>query len=146
MSRSNARSSPSKFATSGDSPNESLKQNKAPKCSTPGEKRLGIPKRIRRIVWNTHCGEIHAKGSCFICEAEIDIQEFHAGHILATSRGGPNTPENLRPLCAPCNQGMGAQHMRDYVAEYHPERLSILFPPTSCRTYRFEDTTECIIV
>jgi hypothetical protein len=42
---------------------------------------------------------------CLECDSKHDLT---ADHILAESRGGPATLENLQTLCRPCNSRKGA--------------------------------------
>ncbi len=53
--------------------------------------------------------------TCQMCGAAAgDPDPFHPdrtvrltlGHIIDQSKGGPNTPDNLRAVCANCNEGL----------------------------------------
>lgn len=44
---------------------------------------------------------------CAVCGADLHTVRAHIDHIQAFSRGGPTLPENLRPLCGPCNLAKG---------------------------------------
>ena len=39
---------------------------------------------------------------------------FHCGHIMPKCRGGEDSIENLRPICANCNARMGCRHWDEY--------------------------------
>lgn len=62
--------------------------------------RPAIPKRIREAVYardGYQCVECHA------------TEALSLDHILPYSLGGPDTIENLRVLCIPCNSRKGAR-------------------------------------
>jgi len=82
---------------------------------TPYRKRA-IPKRIKELIWNEFVGSDKRFGPCFTCEEQISITNFHAGHIIAESNGGPTNAANLRPVCAACNLSMGKMSMVDFKA------------------------------
>lgn len=44
---------------------------------------------------------------CAVCGADLHTVPAHIDHIRAFSRGGATVPENLRPLCGPCNLAKG---------------------------------------
>ncbi len=91
------------------------------------KKREPIPPGVRKSVWKTYIGEEKGVGLCFCCgSSTISSMDFHAGHIKPDKQGGKPTVGNLRPLCAPCNLGMGTQNMVNYVRKHHPNRLEIL--------------------
>jgi hypothetical protein len=55
---------------------------------------------------------------CPVCQVNV-IQEhdrttFALGHIIAHAKGGPNTRENLIPICHRCNLDCRAENLRDY--------------------------------
>ncbi len=68
----------------------------------------------REKVWLTFMGN-KAKGNCYCCE-EKEITPFHfeAGHVIPKAFGGSDDVENLRPICSPCNKGMGTENLYDY--------------------------------
>jgi hypothetical protein len=67
---------------------------------------------VNNRVWNNAYGEDAAKGICYGgCGKLIHWQGFEAGHIVAHSKGGLRVPENLRPVCGPCNKSMGNKDM-----------------------------------
>jgi len=87
-----------------------------------------IPKRIREMVWKTYIGK-KWKGKCHVswCDNVMTIlSSWHVGHNVPESKGGELTIENLRPICADCNLGMGCQ--------YSVEEWSETFD----KTYRLE--------
>jgi hypothetical protein len=73
-------------------------------------------KTIRTAVWNHHIGMDKGVSICMVCKVfPIYQMDFHCGHVLAKSKGGLNTLENLRPICQSCNLSMGAIHMDDFM-------------------------------
>jgi 5-methylcytosine-specific restriction endonuclease McrA len=42
-------------------------------------------------------------GVCFYCGSSIGILNKHLDHIIPTSRGGLNVPENQMAICSSCN-------------------------------------------
>ena len=44
---------------------------------------------------------------CSICNSDLRVTKYHFDHILAFSRGGKTTLENLQPLCEQCNLKKG---------------------------------------
>src|SRR5262245_10155730 len=53
---------------------------------------------------------IKTDGRCWYCGVPLDFDTFHSDHVVAASRGGPSTLDNLVPACHPCNS---AKHNRD---------------------------------
>ena len=82
-------------------------------------KRKKIPKHIKTLVWNEHIGVDIVNSKCLSCKYEnINIRNFHCGHVIAESKGGDLTIKNLRPICAPCNASMGTMSMHEFVLTY----------------------------
>jgi len=77
-------------------------------------KRKSIPKTVRDMVWDTYIGNKYGVGKCYCCRSVIDSKKFECGHVVAASLGGPNTVENLRPICGTCNKSMGTQNLEDF--------------------------------
>ena len=78
-----------------------------------------IPLAVRQAVWNTHIGVEHGISPCFMgCGTIISQAAFHCGHVIAKSKGGPTTIQNLRPICQRCNTSMGNIDMYDFCREY----------------------------
>jgi 5-methylcytosine-specific restriction endonuclease McrA len=51
--------------------------------------------------------------SCYWCGASVSKSNLHFDHIVALSKGGPHSVENLCVSCAPCNL---SKHNKDVVA------------------------------
>ena len=75
-------------------------------------KKVKIPKRIRDLVWKQYSNKTVDK--CYVCSEMISFDNFECGHIIARSRGGSNKLENLKPVCGPCNKGIGSKNMNNY--------------------------------
>lgn len=84
---------------------------------TKQRRKKTIPKTIRNQVWRKHCGDM-LDGKCFCCRQNIIYECWEAGHIIAESKGGKTTTDNLRPLCIPCNRSMGNMNMFDFIEKY----------------------------
>lgn len=69
-------------------------------CCVVPERRAAIPAAIRRAVM------ARDHGRCVDCGATDDLA---LDHIYPWSLGGPDTVENLRVLCRPCNSSKGAR-------------------------------------
>jgi hypothetical protein len=83
-------------------------------------KNNAIPKTISLIlkarVWNQHVGREHGTSICMVCKYKvIDQISFHCGHVIASSKGGQNTVENLRPICQSCNSSMGDTNLFEFI-------------------------------
>ena len=86
----------------------------------PLRKRKAIPRKIRGEAWKLQFGN-SVKGSCYCCKKEFDVfDDWHAGHIVSSSNGGPDTANNLRPVCGSCNLSMGTSNMDAFKARYYP--------------------------
>jgi len=79
-------------------------------------KRPQIPANIRYATWRKYCGNT-LDSLCWSCHTMVTFENWHAGHVLAWSKGGPDSVDNLRPLCSTCNHHMSDKHMRDYIRD-----------------------------
>ena len=66
-----------------------------------------IPVAIREAIWIKYMGRVF-EGKCPTqwCHNTITVFDFHSGHDIPESKGGPTTVDNLIPLCARCNTSM----------------------------------------
>lgn len=88
------------------------------KRGKPTGTRRAIPKAIKTALWDIyHPGKL--KGKCYCCKNEIDARSFEAGHIIPHCQDGPDTVDNLVPICRVCNNSMGSMHLNEYMARYH---------------------------
>jgi len=71
-------------------------------------KKKNIPKAVREQVWLQTFGKVYEK-ACHIhwCNNIITVFDFHTGHDIPESKGGTLDINNLKPICARCNQSMG---------------------------------------
>jgi hypothetical protein len=81
-------------------------------------KKTKITQAMRIVCWNTHIGEEIGKTSCLCCKTNYITQHnFHCGHVVAEANGGKVQIENLRPICAVCNNSMGTMNMKEFALE-----------------------------
>jgi hypothetical protein len=82
---------------------------------TKPQKKRKIPLAMRIKVWNKHIGEDIGKSKCLCCkERDITQLNFDCGHIIAESKGGKMSINNLLPICRICNSSMSNMNMHDY--------------------------------
>ena len=82
-------------------------------------KKVNIPKRVREMVWKTYIGK-KWDGKCKVswCDNTFSVlSSWHVGHNNPESKGGDLSIENLRPICAECNLGMGNKYSIEEWAE-----------------------------
>jgi hypothetical protein len=92
-------------------------------------KKTQIPKALKKMVWNLYVGSNVAETACLCCQQEkITMLQFHCGHVIPECKLGFNTPENLRPICGPCNMSMGTQDMREFIKKYFQRDLPQKLP------------------
>jgi hypothetical protein len=80
-------------------------------------KKQRISKQLRNKVWTTFVGTKY-DGNCYSCQSPIDINSFHAGHIIPESKGGQNVLSNLRPVCASCNLSCGVHNLDEFKMQF----------------------------
>lgn len=86
------------------------------KKSSESRKTLGKP--LRDQVWLKYMGN-KAQGKCYCCRIRmIHVTDFQVGHNKAVAKGGKNNISNLRPICGPCNRGMGTKSVENYRKTY----------------------------
>ena len=70
-----------------------------------------IPKALREQLWFKY-NKLKFKAKCPVswCTNKITCFNFHAGHEIPESKGGPTTITNLKPICAKCNLSMGNRY------------------------------------
>jgi hypothetical protein len=72
--------------------------------------RTPISKLLRKEVWNSRLMD----GECYCCTQPITFDNFECGHIVAVSKGGRTTLDNLKPICRPCNMDMRNTNLEEY--------------------------------
>lgn len=79
-----------------------------------GRGRKPIGKPLRETVWLKYMGN-KAQGKCYCCRIrQIHFTEFQVGHNKSVAKSGKNNISNLRPICGPCNRGMGTKSIEWY--------------------------------
>uniref|UniRef100_A0A6C0BQ80 HNH domain-containing protein n=1 Tax=viral metagenome TaxID=1070528 RepID=A0A6C0BQ80_9ZZZZ len=97
---------------------EFLGQVKRPRPKSPPKKnkrrKAYINKRLKKSVWVQYMGR-NFEGPCYACNRKIiDVFDCHYGHVIAEHKGGALNVQNLRPICALCNQASSVRHMREF--------------------------------
>lgn len=88
------------------------------------KKKKKIPQHIKEEVWR-----IYGSSVCWCCqEQRINAKNKHFGHIIAESKGGLETLDNLRPICQNCNLRMGTENMYDFMLKngYPMQNVSVI--------------------
>lgn len=92
----------------------------------PTRKPLGKP--LRDTVWMKYMGN-KVEGKCYCCKIRpIHYSDFQVGHNRAIAKGGSNQISNLRPICGPCNRGMGTKSIEWYRAKHFDVKPSSVPP------------------
>jgi len=92
-----------------------------PVIAEPIEKKTKkqIPKAVKSHIWDHYIGRHINEHRCLCCKkAYIRNTDFVTGHVISEANGGTLEINNLRPICAVCNNGMGQMNMVDYVKTY----------------------------
>ena len=86
-----------------------------------------IPKALREQVWlKTNKQKFNVKCPISWCQNEINVFDFHVGHIIPESKGGATTITNLKPICARCNLSMSNSYtITQFSNEFAEQRKSI---------------------
>ena len=73
-----------------------------------------LPRAVREQVWLRHNGAVF-KAPCNVtwCKNTINAFDFTVGHNIPRSKGGPDTVDNLRPICSRCNASMSNNYTID---------------------------------
>jgi 5-methylcytosine-specific restriction endonuclease McrA len=84
----------------------------------PLSKRKSISSKLRKQIWEKEFGN-KTEGKCPISSCSVilykeDDSAFQCGHVIPKSRGGEDTLDNLRPICANCNARMNCIHWDEY--------------------------------
>ena len=72
-----------------------------------------VTKKLRKDLWKKYFNQSR-EGKCYVCEENIEEDNFQAGHIISRARGGNLSLSNLKPVCSSCNQNMKIENMEDY--------------------------------
>ena len=102
-------------------------QKPADAGNAKGKKEV-IPAARKTEVWNHYIGETVGKAKCPCCDIrDITSRDFVAGHVISEHDGGTIDVENLRPICAICNSGMGSRNMIAWMKKMYPAIKLIAF-------------------
>lgn len=75
----------------------------------------GVKQNIRKLVWIAYIGEKAGSGFCYCCGSTVITPfDFECGHVQARALGGPDTVDNLRPICGSCNRSMSTMNMIEF--------------------------------
>ena len=72
-----------------------------------------IPSDVRIQLWKNHYNNTMT-GKCYTCERELSYIDMECGHIIARALNGPDTINNLVPICKTCNKDMGVMNLYEY--------------------------------
>jgi hypothetical protein len=100
---------------------EELKKEKTiqKEVKISSRKKQPIPNHVKTLIWNYWISPDKAEAYCLCCKVtKISIRSFHAGHIIAESKGGDMTVKNLKPICGPCNLSMGSMNMDEFIKKF----------------------------
>ena len=89
------------------------------------KKKNYIPKKLKIDVWNRYIGKNKRNTICVCCNiTEIDITNFHAGHIISEKNEGLINIDNIIPICTLCNTSMSSKNMDLYIQTYYPQNYN----------------------
>jgi hypothetical protein len=95
------------------------------------KKKMPIRKALREQVWIQKAGKVfETKCSTPWCENPMNVFDFHCGHNIPESQGGPTNVENLIPLCSRCNLSMGDSYTIQEWFALQKRPLSTAIPPS----------------
>jgi len=87
-----------------------------------------LNKALRQLVWNRYVGAKHGIGYCWCCNSTLmTVFDFECGHVEAHAKGGPDTVENLRPICGVCNRSMGTQNLIEFQKKHGFDTSSVSY-------------------
>jgi hypothetical protein len=72
-----------------------------------------IPAKIRYTLWKSTFPDI-SKGNCYVCNCDVEFDNFHASHIISVKHGGTDKLQNLKICCSVCNLSMGSKNLEDF--------------------------------
>lgn len=77
-----------------------------------------IPPKVRNDVWIKYNGDCDI-GVCYACGTQIKRYNYgwHCSHVIADSKNGTETVDNLRTCCKHCNLSMGDQNLYIYIRD-----------------------------
>ena len=66
---------------------------------------------------------------------DINMLNFHMGHIIAKSKGETMIVENMRPVCSQCNLSMHNENMIDFMKRLEYDMKRIILKPTKYNSW-----------
>lgn len=94
-------------------------KNISEKSKSVKPKKQHIPSHVKTLIWNHWIGHDKAEAFCLCCKVtKISNRSFHAGHVVAESKGGDMSVKNLKPICGPCNHSMGSMNMDEFIKKF----------------------------
>jgi 5-methylcytosine-specific restriction endonuclease McrA len=95
--------------------NDTVSETQNSATSKQQRKKAKITQAMRIVCWNTYIGEEIGKTQCVCCKTNFITQHnFQCGHVVAEANGGTVQVDNLRPICAVCNNSMGTTDMKEF--------------------------------
>ena len=93
-----------------------------------------IDKGVKENVWIKYMKN-KTEGKCYCCKTRIiHFMRFDIGHNIPKSRGGSDNITNLRPICRPCNTGMGNRYtIEEYREKYYGVKPKVTRSSVSTR-------------
>ena len=88
------------------------------------KKKATIPKAVREQCWLQSFGKVF-EHSCYIPwgKNKINVWDFHVGHDIPESKGGSLDINNIKPLCARCNQSMSDNYtIQEWIRLTKPQK------------------------
>lgn len=61
--------------------------------------------------------------TCYYCHARVPIAEVHFDHIVALTKGGAHSADNLCVACAPCNQSKSTKSLSEWLGQKVGQQL-----------------------
>jgi len=84
------------------------------------QKKQHIPLNLRRRV-------IERDGlHCVYCDEDLSDKEIHMDHVIAESKGGETTYNNLQVTCRKCNLTKGVLTESEFVERLRTRAMNIL--------------------
>ena len=84
------------------------------------QKKQHIPLRLRRMVIDRD--GLH----CVYCDEDLTDKEIHMDHVIAESKGGKTTYDNLQVTCRKCNLAKGVLTEAEFTERLRTRALNIL--------------------
>lgn len=93
-------------------------EKKPSKTATKKPRKTTIPKSVKNTLWNNTFPGV-SKGKCYVCNRNVESDNFHTSHIISEKNGGTVQIGNLKVCCAPCNLSMGTENLEDFKKKHY---------------------------